>query len=99
MKESNNRNILWKLFVAELVGTALLVLVGLSLVILMFGTGTPMARLIPSAASWIASARSLWGMVNRLTTVNANRRCCCQIVFRASMSPACASSNNLASFR
>ena len=37
----------WREFASELVGTALLVLVGLSLVILMFGTGTPMARLIP----------------------------------------------------
>jgi aquaporin Z len=44
----NGRTIPWRLFASELVGTALLVLVGLSLVILMFGTGTPMARLIPS---------------------------------------------------
>ena len=38
----------WRLFLSELIGTALLVLVGLSLVIVMFGTGSPMARLIPS---------------------------------------------------
>jgi aquaporin Z len=37
-------------FLSELIGTALLVLLGLSLVILMFGTGSPMARLIPSEA-------------------------------------------------
>ena len=37
-----------RVFLSELVGTALLLLVGLSLVILMFGTGTPMARLFPS---------------------------------------------------
>jgi aquaporin Z len=37
----------WRLFASECIGTALLVLVGLSLVILMFGTGTPMANLIP----------------------------------------------------
>lgn len=48
MEDSNHRQIPWALFVSELIGTALLVLVGLSLVILMFGTGTPMARLIPS---------------------------------------------------
>ncbi|MDH4230463.1 MAG: aquaporin [Nitrospirota bacterium] len=48
MENSNSRNIPWALFVSELIGTALLVLIGLSLVILMFGTGTPMARLIPS---------------------------------------------------
>jgi len=48
---TNDRNepvALRRLFLSELVGTALLVLIGLSLVILMFGTGTPMARLIPS---------------------------------------------------
>jgi aquaporin Z len=36
------------IFLSELVGTGLLVLVGLSLVILMFGTGSPMAQLLPS---------------------------------------------------
>jgi aquaporin Z len=38
----------WRPFLSELIGTALLVLVGLSLVILMFGTGSPMTRIIPS---------------------------------------------------
>jgi aquaporin Z len=46
--DQNNGHFPWRLFISELVGTALLVLIGLSLVILMFGTGTPMARLIPS---------------------------------------------------
>jgi aquaporin Z len=36
-----------RLFLSELVGTAVLVLVGLSLVIVMFGAGSPMARLVP----------------------------------------------------
>jgi aquaporin Z len=48
IRESNIRHIPWALFVSELIGTGLLVLVGLSLVILMFGTGTPMAHLFPS---------------------------------------------------
>jgi aquaporin Z len=48
MENSNSWHIPWALFVSELIGIALLVLVGLSLVIFMFGTGTPMARLIPS---------------------------------------------------
>jgi aquaporin Z len=48
MKHSNSWHFPWCLFIAELVGTALLVLVGLSLVIMMFGTGSPMARFIPS---------------------------------------------------
>jgi len=38
----------WKIFVSELIGTALLVSVGLSIVIWMFGEGTPMATLVPS---------------------------------------------------
>ena len=47
MEDSNDRRIPWALFASELIGTAVLVLVGLSLVIFMFGAGTPMARLIP----------------------------------------------------
>jgi len=38
----------WRIFFSELIGTALLVLGGLSLVIFMFGAGSPMARLLPS---------------------------------------------------
>ena len=43
-----NQRFPWRLFLCELSGTAVLVLVGLSLVIGMFGTGSPMARLVPS---------------------------------------------------
>lgn len=48
MEESGSRHIPWALFASELIGTAILVLVGLSLVIFMFGAGSPMERLIPS---------------------------------------------------
>lgn len=37
----------WPAFFAEMVGTAMLLMLGLSLVIFMFGTGSPMACLIP----------------------------------------------------
>jgi len=37
-----------KFFISEFVGTALLLLVGLSIVIFMFGSGSPMADLIPN---------------------------------------------------
>jgi aquaporin Z len=47
MEPVNDRPVPWAPFVSELIGTALLVLVGLSLVILMFGAGSPVARLIP----------------------------------------------------
>lgn len=38
----------WRALLSELIGTAMLVLVGLSLVIVMFGAGSPMTRWIPS---------------------------------------------------
>ena len=50
MKETPNRPSQWHRFVSELIGTALLVSVGLTIVILMFGAGTPMAQLIPNEA-------------------------------------------------
>ncbi len=37
----------WQPILAELVGTAVLVLVGLSIVIVMFGAGSPAVRLVP----------------------------------------------------
>jgi aquaporin Z len=41
------KKILWQPFLSECIGTALLVMVGLSIVIFMFGTGSPMAGIIP----------------------------------------------------
>jgi aquaporin Z len=38
----------WRLFLSELLGTAVLLLGGLSLVIFMFGAGSPMERIVPS---------------------------------------------------
>lgn len=43
-----NQNFPWKLFFSELIGTGLLLLIGLSLVIFMFGTGSPAEQLLPS---------------------------------------------------
>ncbi len=44
----SDRRFPWPIFISELIGTAFLVGVGLSIVIFMFGEGTPMAGLIPS---------------------------------------------------
>jgi aquaporin Z len=41
---------MWRLFVAEMVGTGVLLLAGLSLVILMVGMGSPMEHILPSLA-------------------------------------------------
>ena len=48
MKAPNHQPFPWRLFFSELSGTAVLVLVGLSVVIGMFGTGSPMTQLVPS---------------------------------------------------
>jgi aquaporin Z len=48
MEAPNSQPFPWRSFWSELAGTAVLVLVGLSLVIVMFGTGSPMTQLIPS---------------------------------------------------
>jgi aquaporin Z len=47
MGKNEHQTFPWKIFFAELAGTALLLMIGLSLVILMFGKGSPMAELIP----------------------------------------------------
>lgn len=39
----------WQTYLSEFIGTALLILVGLSFVILNFGTGSPVAALLPDA--------------------------------------------------
>ena len=47
MQVQIDRRFPWRPFFSELIGTVLLVLVGLSLVIVMFGTGSPLRRFIP----------------------------------------------------
>lgn len=47
MKERSERNYPWQKLLSELIGTALLVLVGLSAVTLMFGTGSPLPGFLP----------------------------------------------------
>ena len=48
LKAPHDRSVPWLLYGAEFLGTALLVGVGLSLVILAFGHGSPVVRLIPN---------------------------------------------------
>jgi aquaporin Z len=51
------------LFLSELIGTALLVLGGLSVVIFVFGEGSPMARLLPNESLRQALTAFLFGTV------------------------------------
>jgi len=47
MKNNTSLNFPWQIFFAEMLGTALLLLIALSIVICMFGTGSPMEQVIP----------------------------------------------------
>jgi aquaporin Z len=50
-----------RLFVAEVIGTAILVLGGLSLVIIVFGQGSPLPRLLPNERARMALTAFLFG--------------------------------------
>jgi aquaporin Z len=45
--DAKSEKISWPIFWYEMLGTGLLLLIGLSLVIVMFGTGSPVVTLIP----------------------------------------------------
>ena len=65
-----DRSIPWLLFGAELVGTMLLVVVGLSIVILAFGDGSPVVRLIPDAGGRRLIAGFLFGTTGALIALS-----------------------------
>ena len=46
-ESQSDRSFPWPVFFSELIGTAILVGIGLSIVIFMFGEGTPMAEIVP----------------------------------------------------
>jgi aquaporin Z len=65
-----DRSLPWKPFVAELVGTALLVAVGLSVVIFDFGRGSPLLHWLPSAAGRRALTGFLFGTTGAAITLS-----------------------------
>jgi aquaporin Z len=60
----------WRVYLSELIGTAVLVLVGLSLVIAMFGTGSPMSRLLPDEGLRRAITGFLFGTTGALIALS-----------------------------
>jgi aquaporin Z len=71
METQKNQPFPWRLFVCELSGTAVLVLVGLSFVIGMFGTGSPMTQLIPSVGLRQLITGFLFGTTGALIALSA----------------------------
>ena len=53
----------WRLFFSEFLGTGLLVLGGVSVIIVMFGNGTPMAGLVPNALVRTSLTAFLFGTI------------------------------------
>jgi aquaporin Z len=69
-KNDNAWQVPWRLFISELVGTAVLLLGGLSIVIFMFGTGSPMEGIIPSVKIRQMATGFLFGSVGTLITLS-----------------------------
>jgi aquaporin Z len=67
---AGGRSIPWKSFSAELIGTALLVAVGLSVVIFDLGQGSPLAQLLPDVAARRFVTGFLFGTTGALITLS-----------------------------
>ncbi|HRI80387.1 MAG TPA: aquaporin [Cyclobacteriaceae bacterium] len=68
---TKDQNYYWKVFFAELFGTALLLLIGLSLVIFMFGVDSPAAQLLPNLKVRQAITGFLFGGTGALIALSA----------------------------
>jgi aquaporin Z len=71
MNDQDGGRFPWQVFSSELVGTALLVLVGLSIVILMFGAASPMVRIVPSEGTRRLITGFLFGTTGALIALSA----------------------------
>jgi aquaporin Z len=70
MNDRNGGRFPWQVFSAEFVGTFLLVFVGLSVVILMFGAGSPMVRVVPSEGARRLITGFLFGTTGALIALS-----------------------------
>jgi aquaporin Z len=70
MEDPDGRPLPWPLFLSELLGTALLLLIGLSLVIVLFGAGSPVARLVPDEGRRRAASGFLFGGLGALIALS-----------------------------
>jgi aquaporin Z len=70
ISEKKIRQVPWQPLLAGLVGTGLLVLVGLTVVLLMFGTGSPGAQALPSEGLRRLITGSLFGTTGALIAIS-----------------------------
>jgi aquaporin Z len=71
MNDQDGGRFPWQVFSSEIVGTALLVLVGLSIVILMFGAGSPMVRVVPNEGARRLITGFLFGTTGALIALSS----------------------------
>jgi aquaporin Z len=71
MKKNSHEPFPWNLFLAEFAGTALLLLIGLSVVIFLFGTGSPMSEIIPNLKIRQVISGLLFGSTGGLISISA----------------------------
>jgi aquaporin Z len=71
MEERNGWSVPWRRLVSELIGTAVLVMVGLSLVIIMFGTGSAVVSVLPDEGSRRLITGFLFGTTGALIALSA----------------------------
>jgi len=68
--EARDWRVRWRLFFSELIGTALLVLGGLSVVIVMFGDGSPIARSLPNEALRMTVTAFVFGTIGSMIALS-----------------------------
>ncbi len=70
MEKKKTEDYTWQIFLAEFIGTALLLLVALSIVIFMFGTGSPMPQVLPDIGVRRLITGFLFGSTGALISIS-----------------------------
>ncbi len=70
VKKNQVKKFNWQIFRAEFIGTGLLLLIGLSLVIVMFGSGSPVAKAIPDIGIRRVITGFLFGSTGALIAIS-----------------------------
>lgn len=71
MKRKEHFLLHWRAYLSEMVGTALLLMIGLSIVIFLFGAGSPMEQLIPNVNIRRVLSGFLFGGTGALIAISA----------------------------